>query len=201
MSESHIYKTRLSLLQRLKETGDDSSWKEFAAIYQKYLYVVVRNMGQSHHDTEEIVQAVFAKVWERLPQFEYLPRKGRFRHWLCAIAKNMTFDRVRHNDANIRLKDKLKESPFYDKSIQATPEVIELADKEWKNYLANHALEDAKKVFNETMIEIFTSHVKGVSIKEIASGTGLAENTTYVYCKKVKDYIKKRILQLDAEWA
>ena len=73
-------------------------------------------------------------------------------------------------------------------------------DKEWKNYLANKALEEAKKEFNSTIIDVFELNVKGKSMSEIATDLGVAENTAYVYSKKVRDFIKEQMKIMDNNW-
>lgn len=195
------YNTRVTLIQRLKEDDNSSDWKVFTEVYQKYLYVVVRNLGMSHHDSEEVVQSVFTKVWSRLPNFEYLPTKGRFRHWLCSIARNLAYDRMRSRNAVNRMKDGLKQEVVEpEKEHYASPELAYAVDKEWKNYLANKALEEAKNEFNELAINAFNLSVKTKSVGDIAVELNIAENTVYVYCKKVREFIKKRMAEMDNNW-
>ena len=198
---NNAYKTRVSLLQRLKESDDGSNWQEFIDIYRKYLYTVIRNMGLSHHDSEEVMQSVFTKVWSHLPKFEYLPERGRFRHWLCSIARNMAYDKMRKYSADKKRELKLNIlQERSDRDHYASPELAELADNEWKNYMANRALEKAKNHFNTVTIDIFTAHVRGKSMSQIAVELNVAENTCYVYCKKVKDFIKKWMREMEDQW-
>ena len=73
------WKTRETLLERIKNPLDESSWEDFVRYYQPFIYGVVRGMRIPHHDAEEIVQTILLKAWKKLPDFEYDRARGRFR--------------------------------------------------------------------------------------------------------------------------
>ena len=194
-------RTRMTLLQRIKDSQDESAWREFVTIYRNYIYVIVRNMGISHHDAEEIVQSVFARVCDKIPHFTYLPHKGRFRNWLCSITRNMVIDFLRARHSEKTAMDEMVEGNasgrLLDESV--VPDVEVMADKEWRNYLANLALEHARKEFSPLMIDCFINHVREKPPAEIAKKLGVAENTVYVYCKRVKEFVKRKVAVLERE--
>lgn len=190
-------KTRMTLIQRIKNAQDESAWKEFVAVYQNYVYVVVRNLNIGHHDAEEIVQKVFTKVLDKIPQFNYLPHKGKFRHWLCAIIRNMVIDLQRTKNTEKRSMEKLSEDSCVSSAEIVIPDIEIIAEREWRNYLANMALEHARKELTPLEIECFISHAREKTPREIAAELSIAENTVYIYCRRVKDFIKKKINELE----
>ena len=55
------WNTRQTLLERIRDKHDESSWEDFVYYYKQYIYVVVRSMNLNHHDAEEIVQMVLVE--------------------------------------------------------------------------------------------------------------------------------------------
>ena len=48
--------TRSSLLLRLRDLGDERSWREFFDVYWRLLFHVARKRGFSQEDAEDVVQ-------------------------------------------------------------------------------------------------------------------------------------------------
>lgn len=192
--------TRLTLIQKISKEQDEKLWEEFVHYYKRYLYVVIRNMNMAHHDTEEIVQTVMLKVWDKLRDFQYQPSKGKFRYWLCTIARNCVIDFVRKQQSQTRRTEGLKEKEqSNDLSNIEMPEVEEIAEREWQNYIANMALENIRPLFNEKTVSCFILFTQGKSISEISSETGLSENSVYIYKAKVQDKLLKEVKRLEYE--
>ncbi|MCM8535423.1 MAG: sigma-70 family RNA polymerase sigma factor [Lentisphaeraceae bacterium] len=192
--------TRLTLIQKISQTQDENSWEEFVHYYKRYLYVVVRNMNISHHDTEELIQTVMLKVWDKLKDFQYHPSKGKFRYWLCTIARNSVVDFIRRSQSQQRRRDGLKqEKEVANLNNVELPEVEEIAEREWQNYIANLALESTKKQFNEKHVNCFLLYSEGKTITEVAEALGLSENSVYIYKAKVQESIVREMKRLDHE--
>ncbi|MCM8530537.1 MAG: sigma-70 family RNA polymerase sigma factor [Lentisphaeraceae bacterium] len=192
--------TRLTLIQKISQTQDENSWEEFVHYYKRYLYVVVRNMNISHHDTEELIQTVMLKVWDKLKDFQYHPSKGKFRYWLCTIARNSVVDFIRRSQSQQRRRDGLKQEKEVDNlnNIEL-PAVEEIAEREWQNYIANLALESTKKQFNEKHVNCFLLYSEGKTIAEVAEALSLSENSVYIYKAKVQESIVREMKRLDHE--
>ena len=75
--EDNSYKTRETLLEKIKDKHDEESWEDFVFYYKGFIYVVCRKMNLNHHDSEEIVQNVLLASWDALPDFTY-NKKGNF---------------------------------------------------------------------------------------------------------------------------
>ena len=89
MTEESTYRTRVTLLQKLKDSHDDVAWADFAYYYRNYIYNIARRVGLGHDDSNEIVQLVLLKSWNKLGEFNYDSGKGRFRGWLCRVTGNV----------------------------------------------------------------------------------------------------------------
>ena len=105
MSEDKQHMTRVTLLERVRLQHDEKSWEEFVFYYRHFIYIICRRLNMAHHDAEEIVQTVMLKVWDKLKDFQYHPSKGKFRYWLCTIARNAVVDFIRRQQSQQRRRD------------------------------------------------------------------------------------------------
>ena len=64
-------RTRLTLLEKIRDQHDNDAWADFSFYYRKYIYNITRRMGLNHHDAEEVVQTVIIKSWNKLPEFQW----------------------------------------------------------------------------------------------------------------------------------
>jgi RNA polymerase sigma-70 factor (ECF subfamily) len=90
--------TRLSLLERVRNTQDQSAWGEFVALYEPLLLSYVRKKGVPDHDAGDVVQTIFISLCKALPTFRLDKARGRFRTWLWQVAVNAVTDRARRRN-------------------------------------------------------------------------------------------------------
>ncbi|MBA3649256.1 MAG: sigma-70 family RNA polymerase sigma factor [Chitinophagales bacterium] len=85
---------------------------------QERIYWFIRRMVIDHNDANDLVQDVFIKVWENLPQFR---EESRIIYWMYRIATNITLnflDRKKRkgwfsiDDEDSDLKNKLQSGKF-----------------------------------------------------------------------------------------
>src|SRR5436190_12630360 len=90
-----IIPTRQSLLDRLKDWHDDSSWKDFFDTYWSLIYGVARKAGLSDAEAQDVVQETIISVARQMPDFRYDPALGSFKAWLMRLARWRITDHFR----------------------------------------------------------------------------------------------------------
>jgi len=191
------WSTRKTMLIRLKDQYDEKSWEEFVATYRQYIYNVIRRMELNHHDALEIVQLVLIKLWKKLPDFSYDNYRGKFRNWLYTVTANQVRDFLRGKNLSLsKIPDSSKD---LEKSI-SIPEIEEIAEKEWKTYIANMAWEKVKNHFSEGVCRAFLMSIEGHGVEKISAEIGVSESSVYVYKKRVQDRLQEEIAYLNSEF-
>ena len=51
--------TRLTLIQRAMNQDDENAWNEFVAVYNNYIYVIIRQMNVPADDCDDLLQQIF----------------------------------------------------------------------------------------------------------------------------------------------
>ncbi len=80
--------TRISLLERLRDTEDDSAWCEFDASYRELIVRCARGCGLQQADAEDVHQMVMMSLSRSIEGFAYDPRRGRFRDYVGRAVRN-----------------------------------------------------------------------------------------------------------------
>ncbi|NQZ56032.1 MAG: RNA polymerase sigma factor [Lentisphaeraceae bacterium] len=192
--------TRVTLLQKIKDSHDEHSWEEFVNYYQGYIYAVILNMKINYHDTQDLVQAVLLKAWKNLPDFEYDPGKGRFRGWLTTVTKNTVKRFMLKKSKQLENVDgkKKEELECYLNDVGLS-DIEEIARREWESYIAKLAWENISPELAESVTVVFERLMKGEAVRSIAQDLDFAENTIHVYKKRVQKRMVKEILRLEHE--
>lgn len=81
--------TPASLLERLRAAPHGTaSWERLVRLYTPLLLAWARRAGVPDADAPDLIQDVFARLWQTLPEFRYDPARGRFRGWLRTVTLN-----------------------------------------------------------------------------------------------------------------
>ena len=105
-------KTRISLLQRLRDGTDHLSWEDFFTRYWPLIYRSARYHGCSDHTAEEVVQDVILVVFQQKDVFQYDPVRGRFRDWLGMVVRNKVAQYRRRPAERVRLVGSEDDNPL-----------------------------------------------------------------------------------------
>src|SRR5262245_60632101 len=89
--------TSPSLLNRLRQPGDEEAWKRFTALYTPLLFYWARHLGLQAQDAADLVQEVFATLVRKLAEFDYDQHKS-FRSWLKTVLLNKWRDNQRRRN-------------------------------------------------------------------------------------------------------
>src|SRR6185503_18560237 len=96
MSEmNELIPTRATLLNRLKDWQDQTSWQEFFDTYWKLIYGVARKAGLTDAESQDVVQVTLAGVAKHMPAFQYDAAIGSFKAWLLIKTRWCIIDQFR----------------------------------------------------------------------------------------------------------
>jgi hypothetical protein len=87
--------TRQSLLERLKDWGDQTSWQDFFDTYWRLIYNVALKAGLTDAEAQEVVQETVIAVAKKIPGFQTDPDRGSFRAWLMRLTRWRITDQFR----------------------------------------------------------------------------------------------------------
>ena len=194
--EDNIYKTRVTLLGKLRDKHDNEAWTDFVYYYRQYIYNIARRMKLDHDASEEVVQIVLIQSWKKLPEFNYDPSKGRFRGWLCRVTGNAVKNYYRDN---LNRFVELDPEAAFSEELVTQPEIEKIAEEEWKEYLPKLAWKNVQQHFDDNVKKVFEMLLKGKKVSEIATTLGIAESSVYVYRKRVQDRLRTEIKTLERE--
>jgi RNA polymerase sigma factor (sigma-70 family) len=185
--------TRQTLLQKIKDVHNEDSWNEFVEIYRPYIYVIIKNLRVPTDEIEDHLQSTLVICWQKLPDFNYEPEKGRFRYWLSRIAKYTVSNHIRKFSRRSEL-DKKIEIP-----TSLSPEVEEISDREWKVFISKMAWNKIKEDLTENARLSFEGLMEGESFDSISERLSIPKNTISVNKKRVEQKMFKEIQKLQRE--
>ena len=186
-------KTRQTLIQRIKNQYDETSWMEFIEVYRPYIAAIIRNMNVREDEIDDHVQTVLVICWQKLPTFDYDPFKGRFRYWLSRISSYTVSNQIRKNARRNELSEKM------DIPLSIPAEVEKMADLEWKSFISKLAWKNISPELSDKVKESFELIMQGQKPSEIGRQLDVEENTVHVYKRRVEKKLFKEIQRLKNE--
>ena len=190
--------TRQTLLLRLRDTEDNSSWEEFVEIYTPLLYAYGQKRELKHADAADIVQDVMRSVSLAMRGFAYDPAKGTFRGWLFTALRNAIF---RHYKKQARRPVTAAETRFVE-MIESAPDERELQDwdRDYQRELLAWAMEKVRPEFAERIWSAFEqTAVHGREPSEVASENGMSKNAVALAKHRVIKRLREKTAAIDPE--
>src|SRR5437773_4405525 len=145
--------TRATLLQRLKNWQDQSSWQDFFDTYWKLLFDVALKSGLSEVEAQDVVQETMIAVAKRMPTFKYDPAIGTFKAWLFKITRWRITDQLRER-IPLGKRDRFAHGTAagtrtMDQIVDPTiPDITALWEAEWEKNLFDAAVAHVKRRFD-----------------------------------------------------
>lgn len=196
-SEDDSIRTRPSLIHRLKDWNDQTSWQTFYATYGRLIFNVARQAGLTAPEAEEAVQDTFVQVAKKMPEFRYDPSIGSFKNWLLHTARWKIQDQYRKRAKGVDPPPAPADESRRTSTVEriADPKTLDLErnwNEEWRKNHQRVALERLKRKVHAKQYQIFYLHViKEQPVEEVMRRLGVSRNTVYV--------TKCRVLRLFAE--
>jgi RNA polymerase sigma-70 factor (ECF subfamily) len=195
---SNQFATRKSLIMRASDAQDKLAWSEFVGYYKTFIFILLKNMGLSNEDCEDLTQNILLKIWKKLTTYD--ENKAKFRTWLSTIIRNEAYE---HFNKISQQKKKIEAyGADFQEDYQKEDEFSERLEKEWATYIANVAMERVKKKFLGNAMEVFNLTMEGMKGSEISKKLKISENTVYALRGRVKMELKEEVqsLQIELGW-
>lgn len=190
--------TRRSLLSRLRDVGDDTSWRAFFDSYWRLLYNVARKSGLSDTDAQDVVQETVIAVARKMPEFRYDPARGSFKQWLLLITRRRIQDHLR------RVYRSLPVAEAHGADALASPEPgpeaeIDLAwEQEWRQNIYQLALARVRQRANPKHYQVFDyCFLQNCPSGEVAKMLGMNAAQVYLAKHRMALTVKQAVRELE----
>jgi len=196
--------TRQSLLERLKNLEDQTSWQTFFDRYWKLIYSVARKSGLSDAEAQDVVQETIISVSKKIQGFAYDPAYGSFKGWLKRLTQWRITDYVRKKQYQSHGKRMPKEEPMSTSIAEsledpAGQDIEKAWDEEWHNSLLEAALTAVKLRVSPKQYQCFYFHAfKKLPARQVAERLGVKLSEVYLAKYKVSALVKKETKKLES---
>jgi RNA polymerase sigma-70 factor (ECF subfamily) len=203
--DDELIPTRASLLARLKDWQDRSSWQEFFNIYWKLIYGVARKAGLNDEEAQDVVQETMTSVSKHMPTFNYDPAIGSFKAWLLKLTRWRILDAFRKRSlvkADLQRFDSTTTGTSMVEKVPdpASLKLDELWEVDWQRTLLNAAIAKVKQRVDPEKYQIFDLYVnKEVAAEKVASCFAVSVDQVYLAKHRVTEMIKAEVKRLEKE--
>ncbi len=170
-----MHTTPVSLLEQLRQPGDQISWSRFVQLYCPLIYQWASRAGASPEDAADLVQEVLTILIRKLPEFDYDPSKT-FRGWLRTVTINAwRRQRRRHRQPSVQHVD------VVEVAVDEDPPALVFEEAEYRSSLVLRAFQVMKTDFQPaTWRACWDNVVEGKPAAEIARELGMTVNSVYL---------------------
>jgi RNA polymerase sigma factor (sigma-70 family) len=196
--------TRTTLLERLKNWRDDSSWEDFFDTYWKIIYGVAMKSGLTKEEAQDVVQETMLAVARKMPNFKYDRENGSFKSWLLNTTRWRIADQFRKREpisvSHSSSGDADTRTRTAGKVIDpASEDINALWDAEWEKNLLDTAIAKVKRRLDPQKYQIFDFCVnKEWSPEKIAEAFSIPIAQVYLAKHRATEMIKEEIKKMNA---
>lgn len=198
--------TRPTLLFRLRDWEDKSSWDEFHRLYRNFVHGLARRGGLTHVEAEEVAQEVFLRVAATIKDFESDPARGTFRGWLAQLTRWRIADkfRARPRDAAGQPARRNPEMADATRTIERIADdrtnVLDAASEaEWQQHVLDAALGRLGRRVPAKHFQVFDLYARqGWPVLRVARELGLNPAAVYLISHRLTKQLKAEVAALRA---
>jgi RNA polymerase sigma factor (sigma-70 family) len=153
--------------------GDQTSWDELVARYQRLIYTVPRRAGLNDEQAADVFQEVFLTLFEKLDEIE---QPEKIRSWIVTTAKFKTWGIIR---ASKGLYSPVTEEEM-DYEMANLADKTPLADDTLIELEQQHLIRTAVKQLEErcqTILSMLYLRTSSASYAEVAEAVGVGETS------------------------
>jgi RNA polymerase sigma-70 factor (ECF subfamily) len=201
-TDDELTATRTTLLQRLKNWQDQSSWQDFFDTYWKLIYSGALKAGLNEAEAQEVVQETMISVAKHMPTFEYDRAIGSFKAWLLTMTRWRITDQLRKRRrlaAHDSVDDTDADARMTGKMMDPVSECLDaLWDAEWQKNLLDAAIDKVRRRLDPQKYQIFDFYVnKEWPSDDVAKAFGISIDQVYLAKHRVTEMITEEVKRLE----
>lgn len=178
-----------SLIERLRQPGDEEAWRRFVRLYTPLLFHWAGRAGVAASEAGDLVQDVLLTLVQKLPTFQYDPSKS-FRGWLRTVTLNKWRERCRRAGLPA-------EHRGVDLAALPGPSDEAFWEVEYRQHLARRALQLMQSDFEERTWKAFWQHVVDRQpAANVAAALGMSPKAVYLAKSRVLRRLRQELAGL-----
>lgn len=197
-------KTRKSLIARLDNWEDQRTWDDFYQTYWRLIYSVALKSGLRSEEAFDCVQETILSIAKQSKKKMYDPEQGSFKTWLMNMTRWRINDQFRKRKKDTAMSigfeaDDGRKTAIIDRVEDPKGDTLDrLWDVEWKQNLAEAALDKVKGQVSPKQYQIFDYYVvKQWDAKKVQDLLGVSMAQVYLAKHRVGSVLKKEIAKLE----
>ena len=196
--------TRPSLLERLKDWGQQTAWREFDHDYGPLIRNVARKAGLNDAEADEVVQETLIAVAKKVGEFKHTGNRGSFRAWLYQQARWRIADQFRRRQVKpapglegvgpAPTDDETGKPSACELPSVAASDFEKIWDEEWLARVHQVAISRVKRRVSARQFQLFDLHVlQGLSVREAAATGGATMAAVYMAKSRVQRLFEREL--------
>lgn len=201
--KDELIPTRATLIQRLKNWQDQSSWQDFFDTYWKLIYNTALKGGLSEVEAQEVVQETMIAVAKHMPSFKYDPAIGSFKGWLLGMTRWRITDQFRKRQPTYECYPSSYQTSTDVRTVErlidpASQDLNALWDAEWEKNLLDAAIAKVRRRLDPQKYQVFDLYVnKDWSPVKVAAAFDIPTGQVYLAKHRVTEMIVEEVKRLE----
>jgi len=203
--DDELIPTRASLLERLKNWSDQSSWQEFFETYWKLIYGVARKSGLTDAEAQDVVQNTMVSIAKQMPDFKLDPKIGSFKSWLLQITKWRILDETRKRGPQsivpVSPGDQEVATDTIAQVVDPAQGLDNMWETEWQKSLMGAAIANVKRRVEPLDYQLFDIYVnKEWSPQKVAERFNVSISRVFSVKHRIARMIKEELIRLERKF-
>lgn len=193
------YRTRETLLLKIKEWSDEEAWRQFVQLYTPLVFGYCKKRGLSEYDAADVSQEVMRGISEAIRKFEYDSEKGTFRSWLFTVTRSKLHKFLRKETK--QPKGTGRTTVIKMMNEQPDPNEEQDWDLDYKRQMFDWAAGKVRERFSDQAWAAFWSTaVEEKDPESIASQLGITRGAVYAAKARVISALREQVQSVAGEW-
>jgi RNA polymerase sigma factor (sigma-70 family) len=184
--------TSLSLLARVSQSADATSWNRLTELYAPLLRQWLHTYQVQEADADDLIQEVLTVVAQELPRFDHNQRTGAFRNWLRKILVHRLRNFWRRRDHRPQMASTSSILEQLQQLEDPNSQLSRMWNQEHDRYVIARLIELIRPTFLPKTWEAFQRQMfEGQSADEVAAAMGMPISSVYVARSRVLSALRR----------